>query len=103
MHYIHTLLRIQGNPSTAYHPQTDGQTEWYNVTIEQYLQLYMNHPQNDWVEWLALAEFAHNQNSTTTSKYSPFMLNFGQQSNIRGEHQRHVCNESAREFVDMMQ
>ena len=90
MDALYTLLRIQGNPSTAYHPQTDGQTERYNTTVEQYLQLYTNHPQNDWVEWLAMAEFAHNQNSTTTSRYSPFMLNYGQQSNIRGEHWKHV-------------
>ena len=31
------------------------------------------------------------------------MLNFGQQPNIRGEHWKMVCNESAKEFVDMMQ
>ena len=69
MDALYTLLRIQGNPSTAYHPQTDGQTERYNATIEQYLWLYMNYLQNDWVEWLALAEFTYNQNSTTTSGY----------------------------------
>ena len=103
MDALYTLLRIQGNPSTAYHPQTDGQTERYNATIEQYLRLYTSHPQNNWVEWLALAEFAHNQNSTTTSGYSPFMLNYGQQPNIRGEHRKHVRNESAKEFVEMMQ
>ncbi|KAF8549725.1 hypothetical protein OG21DRAFT_1373216, partial [Imleria badia] len=57
---------------------------------------------NDWVEWLTLAEFAHNQNSTTTSGYSPFMLNFGQQPNIRGEHQKQVHNKLARYFVEMM-
>ena len=102
MDALYTLLKIEGNPSTAYHPQTDGQTERYNATVEQYLRLYTNHPQNDWVEWLALAEFAHNQN-TTTSGYSPFMLNLGQQPNIRGEHRKTVRNESAKEFVEMMQ
>ena len=90
MDALYTLLWIQGNPSTTYHPQTDGQTERYNTTIEQYLRLYANHLQNDWVEWLALTEFTHNQNSTTTSGYSLFMLNYGQQPNIRGEHQKHV-------------
>ena len=102
MDALYTLLKIEGNPSTAYHPQTDRQTERYNATVEQYLHLYTNHPQNDWVEWLALAEFAHNQN-TTTSGYSPFTLNFGQQPNIRGEHRKTVRNESAKEFIEMMQ
>ena len=102
MDALYTLLQIEGNPSTVYHPQTDGQTERYNATIEQYLCLYTNHPQNNWVEWLALAEFAHNQN-TMTSGYSPFMLNFNQQPNIRGEHHKTIRNESAKEFVEMMQ
>ena len=99
MDALYTLLKIEGNPSTAYHPQTDGQTERYNATVEQYLRLYTNHPRNDWVEWLALAEFAHNQN-TTVSGYSPFMLNFGQQPNIRGEHcktiRQRICRNDAR-------
>jgi hypothetical protein len=38
MYALYTLLNIQANPSTAYHPQTDGQTERYNVTVEQYLR-----------------------------------------------------------------
>ena len=103
MEALYTLLKIEGNPSTAYHPQTDGQTERYNATVEQYLRLYTNHLQNDWVEWLALAEFAHNQKPTSSSGYSPFMLNFSQQPNIRGEHRKQVRNESAKEFVEMMQ
>jgi len=103
MEALYTLLKIEGNPSTAYHPQTDGQTERYNATVEQYLRLYTYHPQNDWVEWLALAKFAHNQKPTSSSGYSPFMLNFGQQPNIRGEHRKQVQNELAKEFVEMMQ
>ena len=45
-------LGIERNPSTAYHPQTDGQTEWVNQELEQYLRLYCNYRQNDWAEWL---------------------------------------------------
>ena len=43
-------LGIERNPSTAYHSQTDGQTEWVNQELEQYLRLYCNYRQNDWVE-----------------------------------------------------
>ena len=98
---LYTLLKIEGNSSTAYHPQTNRQTERFNALVEQYLQLYTNHPQNDWVEWLALAEFAHNQKTAATG-FSPFMLNYGQQPNICGEHRKQVRNESAKEFSEMM-
>ena len=43
-------LRVERNPSTAYHPQTDGQTKWVNQELEQYLRLYCNYRQNDWAE-----------------------------------------------------
>ena len=101
MEALYTLLKIEGNLLTAYHPQTDRQTERFNVLVEQYLRLYTNHPQNDWVEWLALAEFAHNQKTSVTG-FSLFMLNYGQQPNIHREHRKQVWSESAKEFSDMM-
>jgi hypothetical protein len=45
---LYKLLGITGNPSTAYHPQTDRQTERVNQEIEQYLRIFVNHHQNDW-------------------------------------------------------
>jgi len=43
------LLGIKANLSTAYHPETDGQTEWVNQILEQYLRVYVNYQQDDWV------------------------------------------------------
>ena len=43
MKELYKLLHIEGNPSTAYHPQTDGQTERVNQELEQYLRMYINH------------------------------------------------------------
>ena len=41
-------LDIVANLSTAYHPETDGQTERMIQTLEQYLQIFVNYQQNDW-------------------------------------------------------
>jgi hypothetical protein len=67
--------------STAYHPQTDGQTERTNQTLEQYLRCYVNFQQNNWVELLPIAQFAFN-NSTAVTGISPFYANYGRHPNI---------------------
>src|SRR5882757_8109854 len=45
-------LGIKWSSSTAYHPQTDGQTEIMNQEVEQYLRLFSSYQQNDWASWL---------------------------------------------------
>ena len=45
---------------TAYYPQTDGQTERLNQTLEQYLRHYVNYTQNNWAALLPVAQFAYN-------------------------------------------
>ena len=67
--------------SSAYHPQTDGQTERTNQTIEQYLRCYLNHEQNNWVKLLPLAQFAFN-NCASVTGISPFYANYGKHPNI---------------------
>jgi len=52
------ILKIDPCKSTAFHPQTDGQTERMNQTLEAYLRIFCNYDQNDWFELLPLAEFA---------------------------------------------
>src|SRR2546423_1271989 len=39
---------IKGNRSTAYHPESDGQTERVNQTLEQYIRIYCDYHQDDW-------------------------------------------------------
>jgi len=70
-------LGIERNLSTAYHPETDGQTERINSVMEQYLRSYVNYQQDDWHQWLALAEFATNNHVSETTGVSPFFANYG--------------------------
>jgi hypothetical protein len=57
---LNCLLQIKRSLSTAYHPQTDGQTEHVNQEMEVYLCIFINHHQNDWSEWLSLTAFSWN-------------------------------------------
>jgi hypothetical protein len=46
-----------------------------NQTMEQYLRSYINYQQDDWLDWLPLAEFAYNNSRQATTEQSPFFLN----------------------------
>jgi Integrase zinc binding domain len=70
-------LNIKQNISTAYHPQTDGQSEWANARVEQYLCIHGNAEQNDWVELLPMAQYVHNSWVNTSTGYMPFDLLIG--------------------------
>ena len=61
----------------GFHPQTDGQMERFNATMEEYLRLYVHHHQDDWTNWLPLCEFAANNVTSETTQVSPFFATFG--------------------------
>ena len=102
MKELYSQLQIEGNPSTAYHPETDGQTERVNAWVEQYLRLYVNHRQTDWSEWLSIAEFAHNQMTSSATSFSPFILNYGQQPRSGYAQKPKHRNPTALEFIEEM-
>jgi len=70
-------LGIERSLSTAFHPQTDGQTELTNSTLEQYLRAYVNYQQDNWKELLPLGEFAYNNGYQESIKRIPFFANYG--------------------------
>jgi len=71
------LLKVDIRLSTAFHPQTDGQTERVNQVLEQYLRSYCSYQQDDWAELLPLAEHAYNSAVSESTKMSPFEANYG--------------------------
>jgi hypothetical protein len=75
--HICERLGVERRLSTAFHPQTDGQTERVNAVMEQYLRNFVNYQQNDWVHWLPMAEFAANNHTSETTGHSPFYGNYG--------------------------
>jgi len=96
------MLGIKTKLSTAFHPQTDGQTEQMNQELEQYLRLFVEHRQKDWLEWLAAAEFAVNNKVHTATKVSLFMANYGKELRMGGDIRRKGKVESATAFVERM-
>ena len=102
MKELYFQLQIEGNPSTAYHPETDGQTEWVNAWVEQYLRLYVNHRQTNWLEWLSIAEFAHNQTTSSATNFSLFILNYGQQPRSGYAQKPKHRNPVVSEFIEEM-
>jgi transposase InsO family protein len=91
-----SLLNLSRKMSTAYHPQTDGQTERLNQTIEQYIRCYCNFEQNDWESMLAMAEFAYNNSLTAGTGLSPFYANYGFHPRCNWPVQAIVHNPAAR-------
>jgi hypothetical protein len=65
------------NLSTAFHPETDGQTECTNAILEQYLRASCNYQQNNWKQLLPIAEFCYNNTKSESTGVTPFYANFG--------------------------
>ena len=63
--------------STAYHPQTDGQSERTIQVLQQYLRCFISYHQDDWISLLPLAEFSFNNTMNASTKMTPFFINSG--------------------------
>ncbi|ESK81286.1 hypothetical protein Moror_8459 [Moniliophthora roreri MCA 2997] len=70
-------LSIKHSMSTAFHPQTNGETERVNQEIEVYLRAFCSKEQTRWKEYLPLAKFAHNNRTHSVLKKSPFFMMMG--------------------------
>ncbi|MBW0509332.1 hypothetical protein O181_049047 [Austropuccinia psidii MF-1] len=70
-------IKISRDLSTAFHPETDGQTERVNEILEQYLWIYVSYHQDYWYTWLSLAELSYNNAEHSSTKQSPFFTIYG--------------------------
>jgi transposase InsO family protein len=101
---LYRLLAIRIAASTAYHPQTDGQTERVNQELEQYLRIFVNERQDDWDDLLPMAEFQYNNHVHASTRQSPFMLDTGRHPRMGFEpHQPPSHLESVNEFKERME
>jgi len=78
MKELNQMLGIKRKMLMAFHPQTDSQIERINQELEQYLRMFIDHQQEQWPDWLGMAEFAYNNKTYSSTKTSPFKANYGQ-------------------------
>jgi len=71
------LCRINQQVSTAYHPETDGETERVNRELEVYLRIFCKRVPEDWDKHLPIAEFAYNGRPHSVTKRTLFYLMYG--------------------------
>ena len=100
---FYKVLGIEANMTTAYHPQTDGQTERVNRDLLQYLRMFTSYWQDDWHTWLNLAEIAYNNHSHAAIKMSPFYANYGRHPPFGEINKGFGKNQSGVEFSQTME
>jgi hypothetical protein len=71
------VMGINHAPSTAYHPRTDGQSERSNQWLETAIRFITDQKQRNWAPYLPIAQFAHNNWPSDTTRKSPFFLLMG--------------------------
>ena len=90
--------------STAFHPQSDGQAERYNRTLEEMLRGFVNASQDNWDSYLVPLEFAYNSSINASTGYSPFYLMYGQHPTVPAAllHPRAGSSPAVDDFLQQM-
>ena len=79
---LHKLTGVKLNMSSAYHPETDGSSEWSNKTVAQALQYHVDRHQKGWVKALPLVHFNIMNTVNASTGFSPFQLQIGRSPRI---------------------
>ena len=96
-------LDVRLRKSTAFHPQTDGQTERVNQSLEQYLRQYCDYEQDNWNDLLLLAEYAYNNSVTTATQMSLFFANYCFHSRTNWPVEKESKNPASRNYAHWME
>jgi len=102
MREVNNLLGIQTKLSMAYHSQIDRQTKRINQKLEQYLRVFIDHRQEQWPDWLGMAEFAYNNKIHAVTKNSLFKVNYRQDLRIGFEGRKKEKYKMAGKFMEKM-
>jgi transposase InsO family protein len=100
-HFIKGLIQglgIDQNLSMAFHPQTDGLSEWTNQWIKQYLCLITIN-QNEWSKWLPMATTVHNNCRNSTTSFTPSKLLIGWEPPLSVQQWSESKNYIAEEYL----
>ena len=85
--------------TSGYYPEGDGQTEYMNQTLEQYLCVYCNYQQDNWSELLPLAEFAYNNALSATTGVFLFFANKRYYLNITVHLEHNIASSQTCDFT----
>lgn len=102
---LHSHLGIKLALSTAFHPQTDGQTERANRTIKEMLRHYITSAKHPWAQSLGVLEFAYNDSINPVTGFTPFELDTGKhpRTSLR-QHPTDIATPvMTQEFLDQME
>jgi len=100
MKELNGMLGIEIKLSIAYHLQMNKQTERVNQELEQYLCMFIDHRQEQWPEWLEMAEFTYNNKIHLVIKVLSFRANCGQDPKMGFKRRRRGRYEAAEKFVE---
>jgi len=102
MRELNEMLGVKSKLSMAFHPQTDGQTERVNQELEQYLRMIIDHRQEQWPEWLGMAEFVYNNKAHSSTRMTPFKANYRQDPRMGFEGRKKGKYAGAEKFIKKM-
>jgi len=102
MRELNRMLGIESKLSTVFYSQTNEQIERVNQELEQYLRMFIDHRQEQWLDWLGTAEFTYNNKAHSSTKILSFKANYRQDPRMGFEMRKKGKYKGAEKFVTKM-